>query len=335
LIVIDIHSHLFFSELFGLAGDLGPRIDRRGDGTIALVTGGYSFPMGKRTTIDTIPQRRIAELDAAGIEVQLVSGSPLWFFHHSTAEVAIRFSRAFNEALAQFAASSPARFKAIGVLPMQHPAASLAELERAVRELGVAGAMIGTDAWPRLDDPDLDELYSAFEELDVPLLVHSTIAGVDGPPPEKRFARFKNELTIALPFQETEAGLTLVFGGVLRRHPRLRVCLPHGAGTLPYLYGRLRAFMASLPDAPVTVGQFEEDFGRLWFDTHVHGAGQLRLLTETVSRDRLVFGTNFGGWDTGSARDLDGFDIDTDANARALFSRAFMTAATLAEEPVA
>jgi aminocarboxymuconate-semialdehyde decarboxylase len=324
--VIDIHSHLFFSELFGLAGDLGPRADRRDDGTIALVTGCYSFPMGKRATLDTIPHERIAELDAAGIDVQLVSGSPLWFFHHTAAEVAIRFARGFNDALAKFAAFSPDRFKAIGVLPTQDLAASLAELERAVQELGVAGLMIGTDARPRLDDPDLDELYSAFEELDVPLLIHSTIAGVDGPPPEERFRRFKNELTIALPFQETEAGLTLVFGGVLRRHPRLRVCLPHGAGTLPYLYGRVRAFMASLPDAPVTAEQFEEDFRRLWFDTHVHGTGQLRLLTETVSRDRLVFGTNFGGWDTGSIHDLDGFDIDTEANARALFSRAFATA---------
>lgn len=324
--MIDVHAHLFFNELLGRAGELGPRIDSREDGTLALVTGGYTFPMGKRTSLHFEPRQRVEELDAAGIDVQIVSGSPLWYFHHSAASLAIPFARAFNDHLGAFASAAPDRLKAVGVLPVQDVAASVKELDRVVNHLGLAGAMIGTDARARLDDPDLDELYSAFEDLDVPLMIHSTIAGVDGPPPEERFRRFKNELTIAHPFQETEAALSLIFGGVLRRHPRLRVCLPHGAGTLPYLHGRLRAFMAALPDAPISAEQFDDDFGRLWFDTHVHGTGSLRLLIDVVGPERLVFGTNFGAWDTGRTSDLDGTGLDPDANARRLFRRAFRTA---------
>ncbi len=321
--MIDVHAHLFFNELLGQAGDLGPRIETRPDGTLALVTGGYTFPMGNRTSVHFSPEQRLEELDAAGIDVQIVSGSPLWYFHHSPASLAVPFARAFNDHLGAFAAAAPERLKAVGVLPVQDTAASVKELDRAVNELNLAGVMIGTDARARLDDRDLDELYAALAELDVPLMIHSTIAGVDGPPPEERFRRFKNELTIGHPFQETEAALTLVFGGVLRRHPGLRVCMPHGAGTLPYLHGRMRAFMTKLPDAPMSVEDFDEDFGRLWFDTHVHGKGSLRLLIDVVGPERLVFGTNFGAWDTGRTSDLDGTGLDTEANARRLFRRSF------------
>ena len=93
---------------------------------------------------------------------------------------------------------------------------------------------------------------------------------------------------------------TLIYGGVLERHPTLDVCLSHGGGATGYAYGRLALAARKRPWASEALrqdGAFDALLHRLWFDTHVHSHDALALLKKHVNNDRLVFGTNFAGWD--------------------------------------
>lgn len=315
--MIDVHAHMFFDELLGEAGDVGPRAVRDADGITTLVAGGYSYQIGAVASLDRDPAERLAALDAAGIDVQVISASPLWFFPHIPAATATAFARRYNDLMAKWTAVQPDRLKALATLPVADIGAAVDELQRAVTDLGMVGACIGTDARPELDDEALDPLYTACEDLDVPLFVHSIVRGVDGPPGDPRLRRWLRDVTLGYPFEETVAVTSLVLGGVLDRHPRLDICLSHGGGTLPFLLGRVRAWVAT-GAGPIGLEQFDRDYARLWFDTHVHSEESAALLAGVANPDRLVLGTNFGGWDSSAPTEIDDLPIDATANAARL-----------------
>lgn len=316
-LVIDVHAHLFFDELLGLAGSAGPSIVR-GPGGIQLVTGGHRWNLGENSRLTLEPGRRVDALDEALIDKQVLSLSPLWLFHHSPLEVAEPFLQRANHLMADLCASYPERLLGLAALPAQDTSAAIAVLEHAVRTQGLVGGYIGMDARTGLDDPDLDDLYQACIDLDVPLFLHSTVAGVDGPPGDPRLDRWLGQVTLGYPIEETLAVEAIVLGGVLERHPRLDIVLPHGGGAFPMLRGRLRDWIRNSPDAPVTPDQFDSAVARLWFDTHVHSADALVLLQATASADRLMFGSNFGGWDSGSSDEVASIATQLDANAARL-----------------
>ncbi len=94
-----------------------------------------------------------------------------------------------------------------------------------------------------------------------------------------------------------------MLGGVLERHRGLDVCISHGGGAAAYLAGRLERAVEARPWATPALREhgFAHFYRRLWFDTHVHDAGSLDLLVAHAGTERLVFGTNFAGWDSGAS----------------------------------
>jgi aminocarboxymuconate-semialdehyde decarboxylase len=105
------------------------------------------------------------------------------------------------------------------------------------------------------------------------------------------------------PFEETLAVSALIFGGVLERHPLLDIVISHGGGASAMLHGRMREFSGT-SRSPITTAQFDTAFGRLWFDTHVHSAAGIELLRSVADPERLVYGSNFGGWDSSSVDEV-------------------------------
>ena len=315
--MIDVHAHVIFDGLLGGAGELGPRIEATPAGN-ELVTGSYRWPLGERTSGEVPAADRVEALDRAGIDVQVLSLSPLWFFHHISPSLAVPFTTKANDLTAAYCAKAPDRLLGVAALPAQDVPAAVRELSRSVRELGLVGAYMGTDARERLDDPDLDPLYAACVELDVPLVLHSTILGIDGPSGDPRLERWLGQVTIGYPYEETLAVQALVFGGVLDRHPDLDILLPHGGGALPFLHGRLRSFAATA-NSPISVEQFDATVARLWFDSHVHSDSALDLLRRVASPERIVFGSNFSGWDEGSVDEVASFTEEAIDSATRLF----------------
>jgi len=315
--VIDVHAHLFFEDLLGTLGGFGPRFEHDENGVGTLTTGSYAYHVGKVPTLDRPVAGRLDQMDEAGIDIQVVSASPLWYFSHTSADLVAPFAHRYNDLLAEWASHDQDRLKALATLPVYDVSAAVKELDRAVNEKGMVGATIGTDARAELDDADLDDLYAACVDLDVPLFIHSIVPGVDGPPGDPRLRRWLRDVTLGYPFEETIAVTSLLLGGVLDRHPDLDVCLSHGGGTTSFLWGRIRAWVET-GAAPIGVETFDRNYRKLWFDVHVHADRSAELLTQVANNDRLVLGTNFGGWDSAAPAEASGLDIDLESNARRL-----------------
>lgn len=303
--VIDVHAHVVLAETMGAAGRFGPEIAAAEDGTPLFRVGDYRL-VGVRYVGSAFmePDIRLRRMDEAGIGFQVLSPNPLTYFSHIDADDAIAFCRIHNDALARTVARYPTRLAGLAALPTQDLGASVEELHRAVKELGLWGAGIGTDSPEPLHAPAFDPLYAACVKLDVPLFIHPAPAGLDGPPGDPNLKRFDLDLVAGFAAQETIAAATIVFGGVLERHPTLDVCVSHGGGAVAYLAGRLAQAARKRPWAPASLkpdGAFEAVLARIWFDTHVNDDLSLELLERRVGTERLVYGTNFAGWDAPDA----------------------------------
>lgn len=320
--MIDVHAHVVLEGTLGAAGPYGPEIVTDADGVQSFRTGAYTFS-GVRYEGSAFLEVdvRLAAMDKAGIAYQVLSPNPLSYFHHIEAEIAERFCRRHNDLLAELVGRHPDRLGGLAALPMQDPERSVAELRRAVGELGLLGAAIGTSFGRPLDDPTLDPLYAAAVDLEVPLFVHPGFDCVDAPTPDPRLSRFDLELVVGFAAEETLAVATLIYGGVLDRHPELDLCLSHGGGSVAFLFGRLRKAARVRPWAGPELaadGGFEARLARLWFDCHVHDPRSLRFLIEVLGDGRLVAGTNFAGWDQGELPEGDGLRERLTVNARRL-----------------
>lgn len=305
--VIDVHAHAVLQDSMGAAGRFGPEIGATPEGQPWFRVGSYRLD-GVRYVGSPFmdPDLRLQRMDAAGIDWQLLSPNPLTYFHFIPAPEAIAFCRTHNDALAALVKPRAGRLGALAALPMQDIPAACAELRRAVTELGMLGAQIGTDMPQPLDAPEMDALFETCVALNVPLFIHPGPAGIDGPPGDPALKRFDLDVVVGFAAQEVLAVCTLVYGGVLDRHPGLDICLSHGGGAMGYLVGRMKRAVQKRPWVPEALkpeGAFEERLCRLWFDNHLNHDSSLDLLTALIGVDRLVYGTNFAGWDAPDPKD--------------------------------
>jgi aminocarboxymuconate-semialdehyde decarboxylase len=311
--VIDLHAHVVLVDALGTAGTYGPVHDSDAEGVEFFRVGDYTMkPIPYRGSVFMDLDRRLTEMDRVGIDRQMLSPNPLTFFGGIEPAPAAAFARATNEAMASLVARCPDRLLGSAQLPMQDPVAAVAELDRAVGDLGLVAAYIGTDYGRTLDDRRYDDLYRRLVELDVPLFVHGVTNDGRGPVGDARLRRFGLDLIVGYTYEETLAAASLVLGGVLDRHPALDVCLSHGGGAIAFLAQRFDS-MAKFRGAD---SDFAASLRRLWFDSHLEPGSARDLVVDTVGLDRMVYGTNFGGWDTPTS--IDDFDASLTPNAHRL-----------------
>jgi hypothetical protein len=189
-------------------------------------------------------ERRLAAMDAAGIDLQVISHTTPGV-QHLDAEIAIPLAREANDALAQAVAEHPDRFAGFATLPTSAPQAAADELERSVTELGLLGAMINGHTNGRfLDDPAFDVLHERAVRLRVPLYLHPA-----EPVPAVRDAYYQGFapavswfLSAAAFGWHAETGihvLRMVLGGVFDRHPELSLVIGHMGEMLPFMLQRV------------------------------------------------------------------------------------------------
>jgi aminocarboxymuconate-semialdehyde decarboxylase len=98
-----------------------------------------------------------------------------------------------------------------------------------------------------------------------------------------------------MPAEQSRAACCLVFGGVLERLPKLRVCMAHGGGSFPYTIGRIEHGFNMRPDLVATdnPGNPRDYLKQLYFDSWVADPRALRYLLDTVGTDRVMLGTDY------------------------------------------
>ncbi|MEM7569148.1 MAG: amidohydrolase family protein [Pseudomonadota bacterium] len=319
--VIDVHAHAVLEETMGAAGSFGPTLTDTDDGPLFRISDYLLRNVRYRGSAFMDPQVRLAAMDSSGIDYQLLSPNPLTYFHYIPAPEAIQFCRIHNDALAEVVAGNPARFGGLAALPMQDIDAACAELRRSVEELGMLGAMIGSDFPGGLDSEAMDSFYQTVTQLNVPLFIHPAPMGIDGPAGPAALARYELDIMAGFTGQETAAVATLLFSGILLRHPDLDICISHGGGAFALVYNRLKNAAHKRPWAPEAIRDgdtFDALAARLWFDIHMHDDAAVDMLASRVGTQRMVYGTNFAGWDSPKQYRPPSVDVALADNARRL-----------------
>jgi aminocarboxymuconate-semialdehyde decarboxylase len=289
---IDVHAHILSEETIRLLQSEAPKVaPKLSDvdhqfGTLDVAGNVYrNFPRGGWDL-----ERRLEDMAASKVDVQVLSVCPQTFLYAQPAAVAAAFARIQNEQLAKLVKARPDRFLAIATLPLQAPQRAADELRHAMQHLGLRGAQIGSNvAGKNLDDPELEPVWVTAAELGAFILVHPiNVAGAD------RLSSYYLGNLIGNPLDTTIAAASIVFGGVLERHPTLKICLAHGGGFVPYQAGRfLHGWQvrtepkSRLPKPPT------DSLGRFYFDTIVHSKEVLEFLVGNVGADRVLLGSDY------------------------------------------
>jgi aminocarboxymuconate-semialdehyde decarboxylase len=317
--MIDVHAHAVIAGVMGCAGSYGPELGIGPEGRPRFRVGNYVLDGVDYTGSPFMDvDARLRLNDHLGIDFQVLSPNPITYFHHIEADVAGGFCHWHNDEMAALVAGHPDRLAGFAQLPMQDVDAAAGELRRAVGELGLLGAYIGTDFGTDFDDDRLDPFWATAVELDVPVFIHPAPWGIDGPLRDERIRKYDLDLSLGFLFEETLAMACLIYGGVLDRFPTLDVCLSHGGGACAFMLGRLEHQGRTRPWARSKPVDFQGAMRRMWFDNHVHDDDSLALLIRKVGGDRLVVGTNLAGWDAPTEPEMIPYDPVWDANARRL-----------------
>jgi predicted TIM-barrel fold metal-dependent hydrolase len=206
------------------------------------------FWKANRAKLLDVGKDRIAEMDAAGIDLQVLSlsGHGMDMLDSPTATA---LARDTNDKLAAAVKAHPDRFAAFATLALQEPEKAAYEFERCVRQLGFKGALVnGTSDGLFLDHPRFTPLFEAAQPLDVPIYLHP------GPPTEVVKKAYYGGLAGNLGFLLSTAGwgwhvetgmhcLRLIVSGLFDRFPKLKIIIGHMGEALPYYIVRADAFL--------------------------------------------------------------------------------------------
>lgn len=283
--IVDVHVHALPDEqVAALEEHAGAPVAEGG----ALEIDGARVPLPPAMRD---PAALVAQLDARGIDVGVLSAVPPTLGYTWPVDAAVTLADAANRGLAAFAAATGGRCGWLAVAPLQDAEAGAEVLARA-REAGAAGALIGSNVvGANLDDPALRPFFAAAARLRMPLLVHA----VDVLAESERMSRHYFSNLVGYPYEAGLAVGSIIASGMLDELPDLDVMFCHGGGTAPGLAGRWdRGWDAAggklgatpLPQPPSTY------FRRLWFDTLVYSEPMLRVLADLAGPDRLMLGSD-------------------------------------------
>jgi aminocarboxymuconate-semialdehyde decarboxylase len=240
--------------------------------------------------------QRLADMDAMGVDVQVISPAPNQYYYWADRDLASEVVRLQNEGIAQQCALHPQRLAGLGTLALQHPDLACAQLEHAVRELGLKGVEISTSVnGKELSDPSLRPVWDKAEALGAVVFIHpfGTTLG-------ERTNAWYLVNTIGQPLETTLALSHLIYGGVLESYPALKIVAAHGGGYLPTYVGRSDHAFAVRPEAAAQLKtKPSELLKRIWFDSVVSDPLALRHLVDRVGASQVVIGTDYP-YDMGS-----------------------------------
>jgi aminocarboxymuconate-semialdehyde decarboxylase len=290
-ITIDIHSHIAVPRA---AEFVKPHLD---PATIPLAR--FAAPDtqainarqdAERRGVMTSYDQRLADLDAMGIDLQLVMCPPPQCYYTVPVDVAVTAARMINDAIAEYVAGTPDRFFALGTVPMPDGAAAVAELERCMTALKFKGVQILTNvAGKELSDPAFAPFWAKAEALGAVVLIHP-----NGFTEAQRLSRFYFNNIIGNPLETTIALHYLVFDGVLERHPNLKIIAVHGGGFLGAYCGRIDHAWGARSDAQASLPKPPSSYlKKIYFDTVVFTPNQLGALVETFGPDHVLIGTDY------------------------------------------
>jgi aminocarboxymuconate-semialdehyde decarboxylase len=221
----------------------------------------------------------------------VISTVPVLFSYWAKPNQALELHQHLNDHTAAICRRHPRHYAGIGTVPLQSPNLAIREMERCIEQLGLQGVQIGShvESW-NLDAPELFPFFEAAADLGAAILVHPwDMMGRETMP------KYWLPWLVGMPAEQSRAACCLIFGGVLERLPRLRVCFAHGGGAFPYTIGRIEHGFRMRPDLVATdnARNPREYLDRIFFDSCVHDARALRYLLDVAGAGHVMLGTDY------------------------------------------
>lgn len=298
--VIDAHTHVLteamIAEIAREVPALAPRLTKVDDEAAILEILDVRQNPFPRAAWDL--ERRFADMAAQRVDMHVVCNIPHTFLYEADAGAAEAVSEIQNAAIGALCRRHPDRFLGLATAAMQDPARAAATIERAVTEHGLRGLHLGSNIrGTNLDDPALDAVWEVLDRHALFVLVHphKVVAA-------ERMRGYYLTNLVGNPLETTIAAASLVFGGVIERHPGIRFCLSHAGGFVPYQAGRFRHGWEVRKEPRARLkGDPADSLDRLLHDSITHAPGALRFLRDEVGSERIVFGSDYP-FDMGTTR---------------------------------
>jgi aminocarboxymuconate-semialdehyde decarboxylase len=288
--IIDVHTHMFtrrWLELLRVHGaPYGVQV--RPDGREEIFRGATPvvFPQPGHFDYDL----RIAAMDAAGIDVSIVSltcPNVYWGGEDVSSEAA----RDSNASMAEAQRVRRDRIRWFASLPWEYPKRAVEELRRSCDEGAVGVMVIASVAGRSLTEPAFEPIWAEIDRRALPVLVQP------GEPPGADLmdmGLYDLSWLVGFMFDTTLAITRMIFDGFLDRYPNLKLIAAHGGGALTYLVGRMEKGNAvELPERRRMTATPTEYLRRIWYDCITYDLGALQYLVSVVGVDRVLFGTDW------------------------------------------
>lgn len=292
MLKIDMHTHILpktmpnWTEKFGYGKFI--HLEPNSDGSANMMQGGNFFRRIVENCWDE--SLRIKEYEQFNTQVQVVCTIPVMFSYWANPKDCAELSRFLNDHIAELVQQYPKHYIGLGTIPMQDSDEAIKELER-IKSSGLVGIQIGSN----INDKNLseDEFFPIFEacsRLGLAVMIHPwQMMGFDS------MKKYWLPWLVGMPAETSRAACSMIFGGVLERLPKLRVCFSHAGGSFLPTLGRIEHGFNCRPDLVAIDNQVNprEYVGKFWVDSITHDIDALKYILNMQGSKRVCLGSDY------------------------------------------
>lgn len=287
-----MHTHILpktmpnWTEKFGYGKFI--HLEPNADGSANMMQGGNFFRRIVENCWDE--SLRIKEYEQFNTQVQVVCTIPVMFSYWANPTDCAELSRFLNDHIAELVQQYPKHYIGLGTIPMQDTEEAIKELER-IKSIGLVGIQIGSN----INDKNLseDEFFPIFEacsRLGLAVMIHPwQMMGFDS------MKKYWLPWLVGMPAETSRAACSMIFGGVLERLPKLRVCFSHAGGSFLPTLGRIEHGFNCRPDLVAIDNQVNprEYVGKFWVDSITHDIDALKYILNMQGSKRVCLGSDY------------------------------------------
>ena len=293
MLKVDIHTHILPKNIPDLAERYGYgqfiHLEHHKPGCARMMKGDTFFREVESNLWDAHVRKK--ECDTLTIDVQVLSTVPVMFSYWAEPNDALDLSKLLNDHIGGVVSAAPRRFAGLGTVPMQSTDLAIGELERCVKEIGLAGAQIGSHVnGKNLDDDSIFPFFEAAQDLDASIFVHPW----DMLSPE-RMDKYWLQWLVGMPTETAIAISSMVLGGLFEKLPNLKVAFAHGGGSFSGSIGRIEAGFHARPDLVAVETEINprNTINKFYVDSLVHDKEMLHYLIRLMGASRIALGSDY------------------------------------------
>lgn len=291
-LIIDVHCHYFNTNVAAKAAVIDPAQKEfthifSNEFTRSV---NYKQMRDRGPMLSNIP-RRLKDMDRMGVDLQVVCPAPFQYYYFAEPGFGLELARDVNDGIAKIVAENPSRLLGMGTVPLQDSGLAVQELERAIKVLGLKGIEIGTNVNGKdLTDPSLklDAFFSKVQELGAVLFMHP-----NGFSHGQRLTDHYLNNIIGNPLDTTVAVSHLIFDGVMKRYPRLKIILAHAGGYIAHYWARMDHGHKRADVRSVITTKPSKYLEKFYFDTITFDPQMLQNLINRFGPDHVLLGTDY------------------------------------------